>query len=63
MATLTAEGRREEQSVEHNRLARAYLESKGVKLAWIGDRIEHYEGRDGSTPCPGGGHDRDARER
>ena len=43
MATLTAEGRREEQSVEHNRLARAYLESKGVKLAWIGDRVEHYE--------------------
>ena len=43
MATLTAGPRREEQSVEHSRLARAYLESKGVKLAWVGDRVEHYD--------------------
>jgi hypothetical protein len=43
MATLTADGRREEQSVEHNRLARSYLESRGVKLAWIRNRVEHYE--------------------
>jgi hypothetical protein len=43
MATLTAAGMQEEQSVDHNRLARFYLESKGVKLAWIGNRVEHYD--------------------
>ena len=39
MATLTAEGQR----VEHIRLTRSYLESKGVKVAWIGNRVENYE--------------------
>ena len=43
MATLTAEGTGQEQRVGHNRLARAYLESTGVKPSSIGERIERYE--------------------
>jgi len=39
VATLTAEGQR----VGHNTLARSYLESKGLKVAWIVSRVEHYE--------------------